>query len=53
MFASLGGEENIGSVEGCITRLRLSVEDPGKVDESRLRELGSSGVVKRGQTSRP
>lgn len=36
-------------MEGCITRLRLFVEDSERVDEARLQELGASGVVKRGK----
>ena len=39
------------SVEGCITRLRLFVADPERIDEPRLKELGASGVVKRGKVA--
>ena len=48
ILQALGGSGNVRSVEGCITRLRLSVGDSGLVDESRLKELGASGVVKSG-----
>jgi N-acetylglucosamine PTS system EIICBA or EIICB component len=48
---ALGGKENVKSVEGCITRLRLSVEDSDRVDDARLKELGASGVVKRGKVA--
>ena len=46
---ALGGRQNIESCEGCITRLRLFIGDPERIDEARLRELGASGVVKRGK----
>jgi PTS system N-acetylglucosamine-specific IIC component len=46
---ALGGKGNIESVEGCITRLRLFLTDPDKVDEDRLKSLGSQGVIKQGK----
>jgi N-acetylglucosamine PTS system EIICBA or EIICB component len=51
VLAALGGNQNVESVEGCITRLRLFVEDPERIDEARLKELGASGVVKRGRVA--
>jgi N-acetylglucosamine PTS system EIICBA or EIICB component len=51
VLEALGGKENVKSVEGCITRLRLSVEDSDRVDDARLKELGASGVVKRGKVA--
>ena len=48
VLEALGGEQNVNSVEGCITRLRLHVEDSDQIDDGRLKELGASGVVKRG-----
>ena len=51
VLEALGGRENVESVEGCITRLRLFVGDPENVDDARLRELGASGVVKRGRVA--
>ena len=49
VVSALGGKENIQSVEGCITRLRLFVNDPVQIDEPRLKSLGASGVIKRGK----
>src|SRR5260370_20847745 len=46
-LAALGGKANVQSVEGCITRLRLFVNDPAQIDDVRLKSLGASGVVKR------
>jgi PTS system N-acetylglucosamine-specific IIC component len=49
VVAALGGKANIQSVEGCITRLRLFINDPSQIDEPTLKGLGASGVVKRGK----
>lgn len=48
IVAGLGGIENIIEVEGCVTRLRTEVEDPGLVDETALRAAGAHGVVRLG-----
>lgn len=37
MIACLGGKNNIISVTNCMTRLRVTVKDPSKVDEEKLR----------------
>ncbi|GCF06901.1 PTS transporter subunit EIIC [Dictyobacter arantiisoli] len=49
VIKALGGKENLQSVEGCITRLRLFVNDPDQIDEPRLKSLGASGVLKKGK----
>ncbi len=49
IIAALGGQANVQSVEGCITRLRLFVNDGDQIDEARLKALGASGVIKRGK----
>lgn len=51
VLAALGGRQNVGSVEGCITRLRLSVGDSNLINDARLKELGAAGVVKRGSVA--
>jgi PTS system N-acetylglucosamine-specific IIC component len=51
VLEALGGRENVESVEGCITRLRLFVADPESIDDARLKQLGASGVVKRGKVA--
>ncbi|MFI5862849.1 glucose PTS transporter subunit EIIB [Streptomyces sp. NPDC051546] len=48
IVAGLGGIDNIEEVEGCITRLRTEVKDPGLVDEVALKAAGAHGVVKMG-----
>ncbi len=49
VLAALGGKANVQSVEGCITRLRLFVNDAAQIDEPRLKSLGASGVIKQGK----
>lgn len=48
IVAGLGGQENITDLEPCITRLRVEVVDPDKVDEEALRAAGAFGVVRSG-----
>ncbi len=45
---ALGGKDNINSIDACITRLRLTLSDMEKVDESQLKALGSKGNLKVG-----
>ena len=49
VISALAGSENIESIEGCITRLRLFVKDPDLIDEPRLKSLGAAGVMKQGK----
>ncbi|GAC1346501.1 MAG: N-acetylglucosamine-specific PTS transporter subunit IIBC [Ktedonobacteraceae bacterium] len=49
VLAALGGKSNVQSVEGCITRLRLFVNDADQIDDTQLKSLGASGVIKRGK----
>lgn len=44
----LGGKENISDVDCCATRLRITVFDSGKVQETILKGTGASGVIKKG-----
>jgi glucose PTS system EIICB or EIICBA component len=45
LVTAFGGKENITNLDACITRLRVSVADVGKVDQSELKSLGARGVV--------
>ncbi|MEI2400998.1 PTS transporter subunit EIIC, partial [Paenibacillus phytohabitans] len=46
---ALGGASNINTVTNCYTRLRLTLDNPDKVDEDTLKkETGASGVVIKG-----
>lgn len=44
ILSALGGPENLEDVDACITRLRVSVKDPTKVDKDTLRKLGAADV---------
>lgn len=41
----LGGVDNLDDVDACITRLRVTLKDPDKVDRDGLMSLGASGIV--------
>ena len=45
----LGGAANLETVSSCITRLRLTVKDPERIDEAGLKALGAKGVIRKGQ----
>ncbi|WP_087016903.1 N-acetylglucosamine-specific PTS transporter subunit IIBC [Thaumasiovibrio subtropicus] len=46
---ALGGEQNLGNIDACITRLRLEIKDVAQIDEPQLKRLGAMGVVKVGE----
>lgn len=48
ILAALGGDENILDLEPCITRLRVEVDDPAKVDEAGLKAAGAIAVMRSG-----
>ena len=48
VLEALGGEENIVSVDACITRLRVEVKDKTKVNKADLKSLGATGVMEVG-----
>ena len=48
LLAGLGGAANIIEIEPCITRLRIEVKDPLKLNENILAAGGAKGVVKTG-----
>ena len=48
ILEGLGGEENITGLDCCATRLRVSVKDVGKVNDSLLKQSGARGVIKKG-----
>lgn len=49
MIEGLGGPYNVLSVEGCITRLRVTVADPDRVDQGVLRDGGAMAVIAVGE----
>lgn len=48
ILEGLGGRENIGSLDNCITRLRLEVNDIEKINEETIRSAGVAGVMRPG-----
>ena len=48
MLQGLGGADNIKSMEPCITRLRVELNDNSKLDEAILKKAGAHGVMKIG-----
>ncbi len=48
ILRGLGGLDNITDVDCCATRLRCTVKDAKKVDETVLKATGASGVIKKG-----
>jgi PTS system N-acetylglucosamine-specific IIC component len=50
LIAAFGGRENLVSVDACITRLRMEVADPSKVEKERLKALGAAGVIEVGNS---
>ncbi len=45
----LGGKSNISDVDCCATRLRCTVHDADKVNDSLLNQTGASGVIHKGK----
>lgn len=48
VLEALGGNDNLVSVDACITRLRVEVKDKSKVDKDKLKALGAVGVMEVG-----
>ena len=48
---AVGGLPNLDSIDACITRLRLTVNNPDIVDENALKKLGSKGIVRLGRNN--
>lgn len=46
LLKALGGKENIVSLDNCITRLRLVVNDMGLINEEEIKATGAIAVVK-------
>ncbi|KEH88713.1 MULTISPECIES: glucose PTS transporter subunit IIA [Clostridium] len=45
---AIGGKDNIEVLDACITRLRLTLKDPSRVDKGALKALGAAGVLEAG-----
>lgn len=49
-LAALGGKENISTLDNCVTRLRLQINDVDKLDENSLKKYGAKAVIKLNNT---
>ena len=50
LVQNLGGKENIQTLDACITRLRIQVNDESKVNYDKIRQTGVKGIVKLTET---
>ena len=46
---AIGGLDNVTNIDACITRLRLTLKDPAVADESVIKALGASGMIRVGE----
>ncbi|UFU00798.1 N-acetylglucosamine-specific PTS transporter subunit IIBC [Radiobacillus kanasensis] len=44
IYEGLGGDENVVSVDNCVTRLRLEVKDMDAVDQKKIKATGVPGI---------
>ncbi|MBF2001377.1 MAG: PTS transporter subunit EIIC [Synechococcales cyanobacterium M58_A2018_015] len=51
LVRAFGGRSNIATLDACITRLRITVNDMKKVNKARLKALGASGVLEVGNSA--
>ncbi len=49
LVSAFGGKENIKNLDACITRLRVTVNQPDNVDQERIKQLGATAIVVVGQ----
>ena len=50
LVLAFGGRDNITSLDACITRLRVTVQDPARVDRARLKAMGAAEVLQVGNS---
>ena len=51
ILEGVGGKENVKSIDNCITRLRLEINDYTKVDEKKIKSAGVAGVIRPSKTA--
>lgn len=51
ILEGLGGKANVKSLDNCITRLRLEINDYTKVDEKKIKSAGVAGIMRPSKTS--
>ncbi|UBF27378.1 glucose-specific PTS transporter subunit IIBC [Kovacikia minuta CCNUW1] len=50
LVRAFGGRSNIATLDACITRLRITVQNKSRVSKARLKSLGASGVLEVGDS---
>jgi glucose-specific phosphotransferase system IIA component len=48
ILAALGGQNNLTTIDACMTRLRVTVKKTSLVDKSALKRLGAAGILEIG-----
>ncbi|KRQ86458.1 PTS system glucose-specific EIICB component [Caloramator mitchellensis] len=51
ILAALGGKENIQNIDACVTRIRVTVNNPEIIKEEDFKALGATGVIKMGKNN--
>lgn len=51
ILEGLGGKENIASLENCVTRLRVEINDHAAVNEKTIKSAGIAGIIRPSKTS--
>lgn len=51
VLEGLGGKGNVKSLDNCITRLRVEINDYTAVDEKKIKSAGVSGVIRPSKTA--
>lgn len=51
IYAGLGGDDNVASVDNCVTRLRVEVKDMNAVNQNKIKATGVPGINIVGPTS--
>ena len=46
ILIAIGGPKNITTYEHCVTRLRLTLEDPDIINEDKVKSAGASGIIR-------
>ena len=49
ILEGLGGSANVKSIDNCITRLRLEINDDNKIDEAKIKSSGAAGIIRPGK----
>ncbi|GAB4073864.1 hypothetical protein GCM10028778_13670 [Barrientosiimonas marina] len=44
IYEGLGGDDNVRSVDNCVSRLRLEVDDMNNVNQAKIKEAGVPGI---------